>query len=46
MKPQEKCANGCDKPPKEPSKIICEDCQKRLIDRLNEAIKKDEYNER
>ena len=25
-RPLKRCANGCDKPPKPPSLVICEDC--------------------
>lgn len=25
-RPLEKCCNGCDKPPKKPSWVLCEDC--------------------
>lgn len=34
MKPLTKCANGCDRPPSPPSKVICKECQKEIGDKL------------
>lgn len=33
-KPLKKCCNGCDKPPKPPSWVLCEDCFKKLDEKM------------
>lgn len=38
MKPLEKCCNGCDKPPKRPSLVLCEDCLKKLDKKMNTLL--------
>ena len=35
--PLKKCQRGCDKPPKPPSPVLCEDCQARMKANLAEA---------
>jgi hypothetical protein len=40
MKPLKRCANGCHKPPKPPSLVICEDCLSGISDKLTQMIKK------
>lgn len=32
--PLNKCANGCDAPPKPPSQVICGDCQDKITQTL------------
>jgi hypothetical protein len=38
--PLKRCANGCDKPPKPPSLVICEDCLKGISEKMEQMIAK------
>lgn len=38
MKPLKWCANGCKKPPKPPSLVICEDCLDGISDKFQQMI--------
>jgi len=38
MKPLKSCANGCDKPPKPPSLVICEDCLNGITRKLEATL--------
>ena len=40
MKPLAKCAHGCNKPPKPPSKVLCEDCLEKVSASFDIMIKK------
>lgn len=37
--PLEQCCNGCLKPPKPPSWVLCEDCLDKLDQQMNEIAK-------
>ena len=39
MKPLKSCANGCAKPPKPPSLVICEDCIAKITRTLEEMVR-------
>lgn len=34
------CVNGCNKPVKSPSKVLCENCLKEITKKLEEIMKK------
>ncbi len=34
MKPLKQCANGCDRPPDPPSKVICSSCQQAILRKM------------
>ncbi len=38
MKPLKKCCNGCDKPPKRPSYVLCEDCLRALDKKMHDLL--------
>ena len=46
MKPLKWCANGCNKPPKPPSLVICEDCLDAISNKFQEMIDKLEMREK
>jgi len=46
MKPFKWCANGCNKPPKPPSLVICEDCLNAISNKFQEMIDKLEMREK